>query len=78
MYLFLYSQVSGVIHLVFVLKCHCNSICQQGDQFFVLAVFAQRQIGGFCYGCNGADKSALSLLRSYILSFHGCRKLAPD
>ena len=22
------------------------------DQFFVLAVFAQRQIGGFCHGCN--------------------------
>ena len=71
MHLFLHGQASGVIHLVVVLKYHCNSICQQGDQFFVLAVFSQCQIGGFCHGCNGADKRVLSLLRSYILSFCG-------
>ena len=40
--------------------------------------FSQRQIGGFCHGWNSADKSVLPLLRSYILSFHGSRKLAPD
>ena len=41
------------IHLVVVLnglEAHCNRICQQGDQFFVVAVFSQRQIGGFCDG----------------------------
>ena len=71
MNLFLHGQASGLIHLVVVLKCHCNSICQQGVQFFFLALFSQRQIGGFCHGCNGPDKSVLSLLRSYILSFCG-------
>ena len=78
MHLFLHGHALGVIHLVVVLKCHCDSICQQGDQLFVLAVFSQCQIGGFGHGCNGADKSVLPFLRPYILSFHSSRKLAPD
>ena len=36
------------------------------------------QVGGFCHGCNGTDKSVLPVLWSYILSFYGSRKLAPD
>ena len=50
MHLSLHGQASGVIHLVVVLEGHGNRICQQGDQFFVVAVFSQRQIGGFCHG----------------------------
>ena len=39
MHLSLHGQASGVIHLVVVLEGHGNRICQQGDQFFVVAVF---------------------------------------
>ena len=56
MHLFLLGQASRVIELMVVSKCHYNSICHQGSQFFVLAVIPSgRQIRNLSHGCNSAD-----------------------
>ena len=53
MHLFLDGQSSGVIHLVVLLKCHGKSICQEGDQIFVLALFSHTKLVAFVMAVMG-------------------------